>query len=105
MQWVATGGAATDAAIAQLTGDILADVVVADGVLDSGRALLLKQDPSGALLAPVSLLTGSGRGSEDLAVADIDGDGLIDIVINDGPSVFLQSQIARGTFDPMRPLR
>lgn len=38
---VPTGGAATDAAIAHLTSDILANVVVADGVLANGRALLL----------------------------------------------------------------
>ena len=107
LQWFATGGAATDAAIAQLTSDGLADVVVADGVLVKERALLLEQDPfsPGTLLKPAPLSVGSGQGSEDLAVADIDGDGLIDIVINDGPSVFLQSQIARGTFEPMRPLR
>jgi len=100
-QWVSTGGAATDAAIAQLTSDTLADVIVADGVLANGRALLLEQDPSspGTLLAPASLSAGSGQGSEDVAVADIDGDGFSDIVLAayDYVVVFYQRV---GGFDP-----
>jgi len=102
-QWVPTGGAATDAAIAQLTSDNLADVIVADGVLVNGRALLLEQNPSapGTLLAPMSLLAGSGKGSEDLAVADINGDGLSDIVLAAYDAVAVFYQRAGGGFDPV----
>ncbi|MCK6429985.1 MAG: VCBS repeat-containing protein, partial [Burkholderiaceae bacterium] len=73
----ATGGAANDAAIAELTGDARADVIVGDGVLVNGRALLLEQSGAqpGSLLAPVPIPIGAGRGSGDLAVGDLNGDG------------------------------
>jgi hypothetical protein len=102
-QWVPTGGAPTDAAISQLTNDNLADVIVADGVLVNGRALLLEQNPSipGTLLAPVPLLAGSGKGSEDLAVADINGDGRSDLVLAAADAVAVFYQRAGGGFDPV----
>lgn len=104
-QWLATGGMAEDAAIAPLIGDALADLVVADGVGVNGRALLLQQipQPPGTFSAPVSLLTGSGRGSEDVAVADLNGDGRNDIVLAAGDSVavFYQNPSATGGFDPV----
>jgi len=102
LQWVQTGGAATDAAIANLTNDNLSDVVVADGILLNGRALLFAQDPaqSGMFLAPLSLLVGSGNGSEDLAVGDIDGDGLYDIVLAATNVVAVFYQNVPGGFDP-----
>jgi hypothetical protein len=82
-QWIFTGGSATDAAIAKLDNDTYADLVVADGVLVNGRAMLYQQDPAspGNFLPPSYLLAGSGKGSEDLAAADVDGDGLNDIVL------------------------
>ena len=101
-QWIVTGGAAEDAALAQLNGDVLADLVVADGVLVNGRALLLQQNPGepGTFLAPVSLLTGSGRGSTDVAVADLNGDGRTDIVLAAHDSIAVFYQRATGGFDP-----
>lgn len=102
-QWVATGGMAEDAAMAHLNGDALADLVVADGVGVNGRALLLQQIslPPDTFLAPVSLPTGSGRGSEDVAVADLNGDGLADIVLAAGDSVAVFYQSATGGFGPV----
>jgi hypothetical protein len=102
-QWTSTGGAATDAAIVELNGEGLADVVVADGVLVNGRALLLAQSAAqpGTLLAPVALPVGSGQGSEDVGVGDVDGDGRTDLVLAayDGVAVFHQNGI--GGFDPV----
>jgi len=101
-QWVATGGAATDAAFGQFTGDSLTDVVVADGVLVNGRALLFAQNPStpGTFLAPVSLTVGSGKGSEDVTAADVNGDGRDDIVLAAYDTVAVFYQRAGGGFDP-----
>jgi len=102
-QWLDTGGAATDAAIAQLTSDGLADVVVADGVLVNGRALLLAQSIAlpGTFLAPVPLLAGTGNGSEDVAVGDVNGDGRPDIVLAAYNVVAIFYQNAGGGFDPV----
>jgi len=100
-QWLDTGGAATDAAIAQLTDDGLADVVVADGVLRNGRALLLAQNPAlpGTFLAPLTLQAGSGNGSDDLAVGDVDGDGRDDVVLAASTAVAVLYRNAGGGFD------
>jgi hypothetical protein len=100
-QWILTGGMASDAAIAQLTTDGLADVVVADSVLVNGRALLLEQSSSspGTLLPPVALP--AGKASEDVAVADVNGDGLTDIVLAAYDSVAVFYQRAGGGFDPV----
>jgi hypothetical protein len=99
---VPTGGSAGAAAIAQLTPDALADVVVADGILVNGRARLLAQDPAqpGALLAPVTLPVGAGLGSSDVAVGDLNGDGLADIALAAYDKVAILYQNAGGGFDP-----
>lgn len=100
-QWIFTGGAATDAAIAKLDQDSFADLVVSDGVLAYGRAMLCLQNPAspGNFLPPSYLLAGSGKGSEDLAVADVDGDGLDDIVLAAYDSVVVFYQLPGGGFD------
>ena len=40
-----------------------------------------------------------------VAAGDVNGDGLNDIVVNDGPSVLLQRADAPGSFSSLRPLR
>src|SRR5512134_788641 len=81
--WTRTGGAAQAAAIAQLTADAFADVVVADAVVVNARALLLPQNSAqpGTLLPPTTLSIGGGRGATDVAVGDLDGDTRLDVVL------------------------
>lgn len=98
--WLDTGGMAEDVATADFDGDGRADLVVADGVKVNGRALWLRQSPAGpgAFLAPVSLPVGSGRGSEDVAVGDVDGDGLPDVVLAAGSGVAVFHRRTAGGF-------
>jgi hypothetical protein len=99
-QWFATGGAAEDAAIADLTGDGRGDLVVADGVKINGRALLLEQldTLAGTFSAPTPIPVGAGLGSEDVAVADVNGDGRTDIVLASTQHVVVLYQLASGGF-------
>lgn len=98
--WVRSGGAAEAAAVLDVTGDGLADVVVADGVFANSRLLVLAQAPAqpGALLAPVSVPVGTGHGFRDLAVADVDGDGRPDLVLAGYDCVAVLLQQAGGGF-------
>jgi hypothetical protein len=97
-QWIFTGGSATDAAIAKLDQDSFADLIVADGVLVNGRAMLYLQDPAlpGEFLPPSYLL--SGKGSEDIDVADVNGDNRDDIVLAANDCVVVFYQLAGGGF-------
>ena len=46
-------------------------------------------------------------GAEGLcdATSDVNGDGLADVFVDDGPMVFVQRRSPQGTFEPRRVLR
>ena len=69
----------------------------------NGRALLLAQNPGqpGTFVAPLPLQAGSGNGSDDLAVGDVNGDGRGDIVLAASGAVAVFYQNANGGFDPV----
>jgi hypothetical protein len=88
-QTLATGAGGDAVAIADVTGDGLADIVVADGDIFYSHAILFAQSSPGTFAAPVSLSLGANRGSNDVALHDMDGDGRNDIVLatSDGVAI------------------
>lgn len=69
-------------AVGDVTGDGRPDIVVSAGQFDLDRALtILPQQADGSFGAPVSRALAGGSGSTPLALADIDGDGRLDIVL------------------------
>lgn len=100
--WVPTGGVAETAAIMDVTGDGLPDVVVGDGVNLNSRILVLAQAPGqpGVLLPPVAVPMGTGHGMVDMVVADVNGDGLPDLVVSGYDRVVVLYRLAGGGFAP-----
>jgi hypothetical protein len=92
-------------AIADVNGDGLNDLVITDPGPVGGMAptvSVLLQDPAnrGQFLAAVSYPTAPGSLAQDIIVADVNGDGLPDIVIGgtNAVSVLLQNPAVAGTF-------
>lgn len=98
-----TGGVADAAAVGEFTADAFPDIVVADAVIVNARGLLFAQDAAqpGTFLAPVTLPIGAG-GANDVAIADLDGDGRQDVAFAIGAAnvVALFHQNAGGGFGP-----
>jgi hypothetical protein len=82
-QTLATGGGGDAVAIGDVTGDGRADIVVADSDTTLAHVVLFVQSSTspGTFTGPVSLSLGANRGSNDVAVHDMDADGRNDIVL------------------------
>jgi hypothetical protein len=92
-------------AIADVNGDGLQDLIITDPGPTGGAAptvSVLLQDAAhpGQFLAPVPYTTLPYSLSQSIVVADMNGDGLPDLVIGgtDGVSVFLQDATKPGAF-------
>lgn len=81
-----TGINSTAVAIGNLNDDFLPDLVVANDETDAGSISVLLQSP----LAPGIFLDADNYpgldGPKDVAIADVSGDGLADIVVADNTS-------------------
>ncbi len=100
-----TGGQPNQVISADINGDGVPDLVFAD-LSTSGTAVVVLQDAAhpGQFLAPLNLATGGFTPS--VAAADLNGDGLVDVVAADFDSngnngqvtVFFQNPASPGTF-------
>ena len=89
-QILQTGGSGDAVAIGDVTGDGRADIVVADASVSDAHVILFAQSTTGTFSAPpVSLSIGANRGSNDVTIHDMDGDGRADIVmaVSDGVAI------------------
>jgi len=90
-QILVTGGGGDAVAIGDVTGDGHPDIVVADASVSDSHAILFVQSATspGTFSAPVSLALGTNRGSNDVTIHDMDGDGRGDIVLatSDGAAI------------------
>jgi hypothetical protein len=99
-----TPGASIDVAVADLNGDTKPDLAVANlAPASTGSVSVLLQDPAhpGQFLAATSY---AALGQPlSVAIADLNGDGHMDIALADGPSagVLLQNAASPGTFAPI----
>jgi hypothetical protein len=106
---IAVADGARRLAVADLNDDGIPDLAVVSIVYQAiGEAsrvtVLLQSSTMRGQFGAGALYIGAPVGSF-IAAGDVNGDGLNDILLNDGPSVLMQRTTAPGTFDPVRPLR
>ena len=111
-QTLGTGGSGDAVAVGDVTGDGRADIVVADASVSDAHVILFAQSATspGTFSAPVSLSLGTNRGSNDVTIHDMDGDGRNDIVLattdgvailyDNGAGSFLSPVFLTGGIDP-----
>ncbi|HEY4342526.1 MAG TPA: VCBS repeat-containing protein [Steroidobacteraceae bacterium] len=92
-------------AIADVNGDSLNDLVITDpgpvgGSAPTVAVMLQNSNMPGTFLAPVGYPTAVGSLAQSISVADVNGDGLLDVVIggSNAVSVLLQASGSPGTF-------
>ena len=77
---VASGTGVSDVAVGDLNSDGAPDLVIAECMQDANRVLVFEQDPSNRGTFPAQRTVAAPAPVCGLAVADVDGDGLDDIV-------------------------
>ncbi|NTV74407.1 MAG: VCBS repeat-containing protein, partial [Holophaga sp.] len=99
---------ASSVAVGDLDGDGRPDLAVAEAGLPGypGSVAVLTQDPAAAGAFKAAVRYGGVQGPGSVAIADIDGDGLKDLVIGDG-ALFVRFQITGrpGVFGPPAQFR
>lgn len=105
---IPVAGGASQVAIGDLDGGGLPDLAVVSLVYQSfttpSQVSLLSQSAAvrGVFSSPV--VHDGPMAATSIAIGDVDGDGRNDIVLNDGPSVMMQSATVRGQFAAARRL-
>lgn len=99
----------TRVAIADLNDDGIPDIVVNSlvfqAISEPARITVLLQSATNRGQFAIAGVYQGPMVGIFVAAGDVNGDGLNDIVVNDGPSVLLQRADAPGSFAALRPLR
>ncbi|MCL4185766.1 MAG: VCBS repeat-containing protein [Burkholderiaceae bacterium] len=106
---IAVADGARQVVVSDLNGDGRRDLAVVSLVYQAqdvpSRVTVLLQSASDAGRFEAAGSYAGTASASFIAAGDVDGDGLQDIVLADGPGVLVQRRLAPGTFEAVRPLR